>query len=168
MMLTMELQMTLQAALREAKKWRHEFATPEHILYSIIFADHGAEIILACGGDIESLQENLEDFFEDKMPQMPEDKNQQPQQSIGFQRVIQRAISHVERSQGDVVDFGDILAAIFEEPHSHAAYFLAYEGITRLDVVEYISHGRDDLFLDDDEGEDDEFFARKPKKKQTA
>ena len=140
MMLTMELQMTLQSALREAHKRHHEFATPEHILYALIYSERGAEIIQACGGDVESLQEHLEEFFREKLATLPDDKKLQPQQSIGFQRVIQRAIVHVERSEGDVVDFGDILASIFEEPHSHAAYYLAYEGITRLDILEYISH----------------------------
>ncbi|MBN1559169.1 ATP-dependent Clp protease ATP-binding subunit ClpA [candidate division KSB1 bacterium] len=143
-MLTMELQMTLQAALREAHKRRHEFATPEHILYALLFSDKGAEIIQACGGDVQSLQENLENFFQTKLAKMAED-GKNPQQSIGFQRVIQRAIVHVERSEGDVVNFGDILAAIFEEPHSHAAYYLAAEGISRLDILEYISHS-DNLF----------------------
>ena len=141
MMLTMELQVTLQTAIREAEKRRHEFATPEHILYSIIHADYGIEILEACGGDIDRLKENLEDYFIDKLSKLPDDSNLQPQQSLGFQRVIQRAILHVERSEGDVVDFGDVLAALFEEPHSHAAYYLAYEGITRLDILNYISHG---------------------------
>ena len=136
MMLTMELQMTLQSALREAHKRHHEFATPEHILYALIYSERGAEIIQACGGDVESLQEHLEEFFREKLATLPDDKKLQPQQSIGFQRVIQRAIVHVERSEGDVVDFGDILASIFEEPHSHAAYYLAYEGITRLDILD--------------------------------
>ncbi len=141
MMLTMELQMSLQTALREAEQRGHEFATPEHILYALLFSEQGAEIIQACGGDIESIRGNLEDFFFNKLPKMPDDKKMQPQQSLGFQRVIQRAIMHVERSEGEVVDFGDVLAALFEEPHSHAAYFLAYEGITRLDVLNYISPG---------------------------
>ncbi len=168
MMLTTELQMTLQASLREAKKRRHEFATPEHILYALLFSDAGAEIILACGGDIESLQENLEDFFDTKLTRLPEDKNIQPQQSIGFQRVIQRAITHVERSEGDIVDFGDILASIFEEPHSHAAYYLAYEGITRLDILEYISHGQDDLFEENEADDEEDFASPRAKKKQSA
>ena len=141
MMLTMELQMALQTALGEAEKRAHEYATPEHILYALLFSEQGAEIIQACGGDIQSIRANLEDFFFNKLPKMPDDKQLQPQQSLGFQRVIQRAIMHVERSEGEVVDFGDVLAALFEEPHSHAAYFLAYEGITRLDVLNYISHG---------------------------
>ena len=137
----MELQMTLQAALREAHKHRHEFATPEHILYSALFSEQGAEIIQACGADLESLKENLHDFFANKLPAMPDGKTAQPQQSLGFQRVIQRAVLQVERSEGEVVDFGDIIASIFEEPQSHAAYYLAYEGISRLDVLDYISHG---------------------------
>ena len=154
MMLTMELQMTLQAALREAHKRRHEFATPEHILYSVLFAEQGAEIIQACGGDLESLKDNLQDFFSHKMPKLPDGKTVQPQQSLGFQRVIQRAVLQVERSEGEVVDFGDIIASLFEEPQSHAAYYLAFEGISRLDVLDYISHGmshftdQDDMELD--------------------
>ncbi|MBN1480563.1 ATP-dependent Clp protease ATP-binding subunit ClpA [candidate division KSB1 bacterium] len=165
-MLTMELQMTLQAALREAHKRRHEFATPEHILYALLFSEHGAEIIQACGGDIESLQDNLEEFFYEKLPQLPDDKKIQPQQSIGFQRVIQRAIVHVERSEGDVVDFGDILAAIFEEPHSHAAYYLAYEGITRLDVLEYISHSVEGSYAQMDVTDEEMTKTRSEKKKK--
>ncbi len=168
MMLTMELQMTLQAALREAHKRRHEFATPEHILYSILFSEQGAEIIQACGGDLESLKENLEDYFTNKLPKMPKGQAVQPQQSLGFQRVIQRAVMQVERAEGDVVDFGDIIASIFEEPHSHAAYYLAYEGITRLDVLDYISHGMNNFQPEQEstEFDDADFDLPEPKKSQ--
>lgn len=156
MMLTMELQMTLQAALREARKRRHEFATPEHILYSALFSEQGAEIIRACGGDLESLKENLLDFLDHKLPKLPPSQKTPTQQSLGFQRVIQRAVLHVERAEGETVDFGDIIVSIFEEPQSHAAYYLAFEGISKLDVLEYISHGMAHYEEEDDDQEFEE------------
>ena len=174
MMLTMELQITLQAALREANKRRHEFATPEHILYSVLFAEQGAEIIQACGGDLDSLKDNLEDFFEHKLPRLPDGKTVQPKQSLGFQRVIQRAVLQVERAEGEVVDFGDIIASIFEEPQSHAAYYLAFEGISRLDVLEYISSGlppiseQDEADLEDMDLEPTPRLEAKTKRKKSA
>ncbi|MBN1464930.1 ATP-dependent Clp protease ATP-binding subunit ClpA [candidate division KSB1 bacterium] len=164
-MLAMELQMTLQVALREAHKREHEFATPEHILYAVLSSAQGAEIIQACGGDVESLRENLEDFFQNKLQKMAGDAKMQPQQSLGFQRVIQRAIVHVERSEGDVVNFGDILASIFEEPHSFAAYYLACEGISRLDILEYISHSMDSM-VDENQDEEEEAAAAKGAQKK--
>ncbi|RPI01560.1 MAG: ATP-dependent Clp protease ATP-binding subunit ClpA [Calditrichaeota bacterium] len=143
-MLTTDLQLSLQDAVQEAIKRRHEFVTVEHLLFAFCRAEKGAEIIQACGGDLASLRENLESFFREKLPAIPAHVKVLPQQSPALQRVIQRAVIHVRNAEGKVVDFGDVIVSIFEEPNSHAAYYLAFEGISRLEVLDYISHEIDE------------------------
>ena len=140
-MLTIELEMALRAAIREAKKRRHEYVLIEHILYALLFDQIGSEIIFACGGDIESLKSSLQNFFDERLEKLPDEAKTEPQQSLGFQRVLQKAVQHVQGSGRARADAGDVIAAIFEEADSFAAYYLALEGITRLDVLNYISHG---------------------------
>jgi len=144
MTLSMELQLALQAAIREAEQRQHEFATPEHILYAFLYNDKTIEIIEACGGNIEELRAQLEDFFYSKMEKVTVTPKGETQQSFGFQRVIQRAILQVEHAEGSTVSSGDVLASIFEEPQSFASYFLSSQGVSRLDVIEYISHSMAD------------------------
>lgn len=143
-MLTVELQMALRSAIKEATKRRHEYVTVEHILYVLLFDQMGNNIITAAGGDIENLKDKLIDFFNNKMETLPQNINLEPQQSFGFQRVLQSAVQHVKSSGKDKVDAGDVIAAIFEETESHAAFFLDQEGISRLAVLKYISHGISD------------------------
>jgi ATP-dependent Clp protease ATP-binding subunit ClpA len=140
-MISKELSATLGFAVREAKKRRHEYVAIEHILFAILHDPHGIEIVEACGGDIDNLKAELEVFFKNKMNSLPTPKDYVLQQTIGFQRVIQRAVNHVRSAEKQEVSIGDILASIFQEKDSHAAYFLGAEGITRFEVLNYISHG---------------------------
>ncbi|HIJ72639.1 MAG TPA: AAA domain-containing protein, partial [Candidatus Hydrogenedentes bacterium] len=140
-MISKALEMTLTAAVREAQERRHEYLCIEHLLYTLLEDPYGEDIIRNCGGDIERLHDALEDFFEDQLEPVPEDADFILQKSIAFDRLMQRAITHVNYSGKQEADAGDILAAIFEERDSHAAYFLQAEGVSRLDVLNYISHG---------------------------
>ena len=140
-MISKELSATLGAAVREAKKRRHEYVCVEHVLYAILNQEAGSETVEKCGGDPETIKRNLDTFFQDKMTVMDEGEEYVLQQTIGFQRMIQRAINHARSAEKNEVRLGDIIASIFQEKDSHAAYFLEAEGITRLDVLNYLSHG---------------------------
>jgi ATP-dependent Clp protease ATP-binding subunit ClpA len=139
-MISKELSVTLGFAVREAKRRRHEYVGIEHILFAILHDANGVEILEGCGGSIESLKSKLEEFFKEKMEVIPDGDEYVLQQTIGFQRVIQRAVNHVRSAEKAEVAVSDILASIFMEKDSHAAYFLNHEGITRLDVLNHISH----------------------------
>jgi ATP-dependent Clp protease ATP-binding subunit ClpA len=139
-MISKELSATLGFAVREAKKRRHEYVSVEHILFAILYEQSGIEIVENCGGNVESILGNLEAFFQEKIEKIPDDSEYVLQQTIGFQRVIQRAVSHARSADKAEVSVSDILASIFLEKDSHAEYFLSAEGVTRLDVLNYISH----------------------------
>ena len=139
-MISKELSATLGYAVREAKRRRHEHVCLEHVLYAILHDTEGVEIIENCGGDIAKLKGALEGFFTSRMEVVPEDSDYVLQQTIGFQRVIQRAVNHARSAEKQEVVVGDILASIFQEKDSHAAFFLQKEGVSRLAVLEYISH----------------------------
>ena len=139
-MISKELSATLGFAVREAKKRRHEYVSIEHILFAILYDPTGIDIIENCGGSVENLVASLEDFFEEKIEQIPDGNEYVLQQTIGFQRVIQRAVNHARSAEKPEVTVSDILASIFLEKDSHAEYFLSAEGISRLDVLNYISH----------------------------
>jgi ATP-dependent Clp protease ATP-binding subunit ClpA len=130
-------------AIREAKTRRHEHVTVEHILYGLLHDDLTRRIIIGCGGNVDSLKLNLESFFTSNMPLLDPEAPADPIQTIGFNRVLQRAIAHVQSCGKKEVDSGDVLAAIFNEPDSFAVYYLESEGLVRLDVVDYISHRLD-------------------------
>ncbi len=139
-MISKELSETLGFAVREARKRRHEYVCIEHLLFAIFHDKSGMEIIENCGGNIEKLKNALELFFSQRMESVPEDHEYVLQQTVGFQRVLQRAINHVRSAEKQEVAVSDILASIFQEKDSHAEYFLSEAGITRLDVLNYISH----------------------------
>jgi ATP-dependent Clp protease ATP-binding subunit ClpA len=139
-MISKELSATLGFAVREAKKRRHEYVSVEHILFAVLYDPQGIEIVENCGGSIENLLNSLEGFFEEKIEKIPEGSEYVLQQTIGFQRVIQRAVSHARSADKSEVSVSDILASIFMEKESHAEYFLSAEGVSRLDVLNFISH----------------------------
>ncbi|MFP3999701.1 MAG: ATP-dependent Clp protease ATP-binding subunit ClpA [Desulfobacterales bacterium] len=139
-MISKGLSIVLSQAVKEARKRRHEYVCVEHMLYAILHDSVGIEIIESCGGNVENIQNELERFFEEKLERVPETHEYILQQTIRFQRVIQRAVNHARSAEKESVYVGDILASILEERKSHAAYFLAAEGITRLDVLNVISH----------------------------
>lgn len=140
-MINRELEITFAAAIKEAKARRHEFFTLEHILYAMLHDVTGRRILYHCGADLDSLKERLEKFFKERVEVLPEGNDQDPLQTMSVQRVLQRAIMHVQGAEKKEVDAGDILAAMFYEEHSYAVYFLKAQGVTRLDVLSYISHG---------------------------
>ena len=140
-MLSRELEMALIKAIKEAKARRHEFVTVEHMLYGLLHDEFTCSIIDNCGGDPENLKQRLERFFVSGLPIMREEGGE-PAQTIAFNRVLQRAVNHVQSCGKKQVDTGDVLVAIFAEPDSHAVYFLGVEGVGRMEVVEYISHGQ--------------------------
>jgi ATP-dependent Clp protease ATP-binding subunit ClpA len=139
-MISKELSETLGFAVKEAKKRRHEYVCVEHVLFAILHDETGIDIVENCGGNVENLKSSLEDFFAERVEQIPEGNEYVLQQTIGFQRVIQRAVNHARSSEKPEVAVGDILASIFQEKNSHAESFLKSEGINRLDVLNYISH----------------------------
>jgi ATP-dependent Clp protease ATP-binding subunit ClpA len=139
-MISKELSATLGFAVREAKKRRHEYVSIEHILFAILYDPTGIDIVENCGGSVENLITSLEDFFKGKIERIPDGNEYVLQQTIGFQRVIQRAVNHARSAEKPEVTVSDILASIFLEKESHAEYFLSAEGVTRLDVLNFISH----------------------------
>lgn len=139
MRISSELDNIFRAAYAEAKLRGHEYLTPEHILFAILFFESSSEIIRACGGDVKNLQNRLEEFFATKVPKAK--RNTEPIQSASFQNVIERAVWHTTNAQKDELDIGDIIISIYDERESYAAFFLQREGITRLDLLNYISHG---------------------------
>jgi ATP-dependent Clp protease ATP-binding subunit ClpA len=139
-MINKQLSETLGFAVREAKKRRHEYVSIEHLLFAILFDNDGAEIIENSGGSTENLKNALETFFSERMESLPEGDEYVLQQTVGFQRVIQRAVNQVRSAEKQEVSVSDILASIFLEKDSHAEYFLDAEGVTRLDVLNYVSH----------------------------
>ena len=143
-MINKELSVTLGFAVREAKKRRHEYVCIEHVLYAILHDSAGVDIIENSSGNIETLKHRLEMFFEEQLDQIPEGKEYVLQQTVGFQRVIQRAVNHARAAEKQEVTIGDILVAIFQEKDSHATYYMSQEGVTRLDILNYISHGMSD------------------------
>ncbi|MCG8684323.1 MAG: ATP-dependent Clp protease ATP-binding subunit ClpA [Desulfobacterales bacterium] len=139
-MISKELSTALGFAVREAKKRRHEYVCVEHVLYAILNHETGLETIEKCGGSPEQIKEELEKFFDEKLTKIDSKEEYVLQQTIGFQRMIQRAINHARSAEKSEVNLGDILASIFQEKDSHAAFYLEAEGITRLDVLKQISH----------------------------
>ena len=140
-MIQKDLEIALYAAVREAKQRRHEYLTLEHLLYVLCFDETTRAILRHCGADLDELTRDLDHFLDDQIERLPADAVAEPVQTVAFQRVMQRAIMHVRSSGKNEVDGGNVLVALFSEPDSHAVYFLENQGITRLDVVSYISHG---------------------------
>jgi len=140
-MINRELELTFAAAIKEAKVRRHEFFTLEHILYAMIHDVKGKRILHHCGADLEKLKESLEKFFAERLEKLPEGVEQDPIQTVAVQRALQRAIMHVHGAEKKEVDAGDVLAAMFYEENSYAVFYLKSQGISRLDVLSYISHG---------------------------
>jgi ATP-dependent Clp protease ATP-binding subunit ClpA len=137
-----ELKDTLATAFNEALRRRHEYVTLEHVLYALLDDPKVKKIIQACGGDLKGLRSDLDAFFEANMTPLPDGIEQDPQQTLAFQRVFQRAVMHVQSSGKKVMDSSNLFVAFFREHDSYAVYLLEKkQGISRLDVVRFISHG---------------------------
>jgi ATP-dependent Clp protease ATP-binding subunit ClpA len=140
-MIAQELEVSLHMAFVEARQKRHEFITVEHLLLALLDNPTAAEVLRACAANIEELRKALTDFIGAHTPTVAGSEEIDTQPTLGFQRVIQRAILHVQSSGKKEVTGANVLVAIFGEKDSHAVYFLHQQGVTRLDVVNYISHG---------------------------
>ncbi|MDP3268853.1 MAG: ATP-dependent Clp protease ATP-binding subunit ClpA [Legionella sp.] len=141
-MLNKELEFTLNLAFKEAKEKRHEFMTVEHLLLSLLDNPAAGNVLQACDANIDALRIKLIEFIDQTTPRLPEDDlDRETQPTLGFQRVLQRAVFHVQSAGKTEVTGANVLAAIFSEQESQAVYFLRQEDITRLDVINYISHG---------------------------
>ncbi|WP_406667555.1 ATP-dependent Clp protease ATP-binding subunit ClpA [Gallaecimonas sp. GXIMD1310] len=141
-MLNKELELSLNEAFRRARSERHEYLTVEHLLMALLDNDSAVEALKACGGDIAQLRADLDSFIEQTTPRIPEgDDERETQPTLGFQRVLQRAVFHVQSSGNEEVTGANVLVAIFGEQESQAVYILRKADITRLDVVNFISHG---------------------------
>src|SRR2546426_11887640 len=140
-MISKELEATLNLALKEAKTRRHEYVSLEHLLYALLRDKDGKAAIVACGGDIDRLNKSLEEFFNGQMETLPQGWDQEPQQSLSFHRVLQRAVIHAQSAERKEINGGQLLIGMYREPDSYAVYLLEEQGITRFDVVNYVSHG---------------------------
>ena len=140
-MLSSELEMCLNEAFREARDARHEFLTVEHLLLCILDSARVREVLRACGADLEKLKAELQAHIAEATPRLPEGDDREVQPTLGFQRVLQRAVFHVQSSGKKEVGVANVLVAIFSEKQSHAVYLLNRQGVNRLDVVNYVSHG---------------------------
>ncbi|MCZ6828216.1 MAG: ATP-dependent Clp protease ATP-binding subunit ClpA [Gammaproteobacteria bacterium] len=162
-MLSKDLEQTLNDAFRDARSKRHEFMTVEHLLLALLDNEDAVRVLNACGSDISGLRGDLAEFVDATTPLIPEeDEERDTQPTLGFQRVLQRAVFHVQSSGKDEVTGANVLVAIFSEQESQAVYFLKMQRIARLDVVNYITHGISKVARDEGEagperrGEDDQ------------
>jgi len=140
-MIAQELEVTLHMAFMDARQKRHEFISVEHLLQAMLDNPSAVEVLRACGANIEAMREQLGAFIEEHTPKLAGNDEVDTQPTLGFQRVIQRAILHVQSSGKKEVTGANVLVAVFGEKDSHAVYFLSQQGVTRLDIVNFISHG---------------------------
>lgn len=154
-MLSKELEQTLNDAFRSARSRRHEFMTVEHLLLALLDNNDAIRVLKACGAHISNLRGDLVEFIDSTTPLIPEDEDdRETQPTLGFQRVLQRAVFHVQSSGKSEVGGANVLVAIFSEQESQAVYFLKSQSVTRLDVVNYITHGISKVGDDSEPGSD--------------
>ena len=153
MRISPEVEIALSLAANEAARRRHEYVTLEHLLYALLFDEATGQVVRHAGGDPSAIKKELEQFLSDQLESVPEDNYSTPTASLGVQRAIRRAVSHVQSSGKDQVTGANVLVAIFAERDSPAVSILEKSGVTRLDVVAYISHGISKA--DEPEGERD-------------
>ncbi|MFT4581000.1 MAG: ATP-dependent Clp protease ATP-binding subunit ClpA [Gammaproteobacteria bacterium] len=152
-MLSKELEVTLNLAFKDAREKRHEFMTVEHLLLALLDNPTAVKVLRACGADLSQLRRQLDDFINESSPLLPVDEDRDTQPTLGFQRVLQRAVFHVQSSGKKEVTGANVLVAIFGERESQAVYLLNQQNIARLDVVNCISHGISKVSDDDETAE---------------
>ncbi|GAP66996.1 ATP-dependent Clp protease ATP-binding subunit ClpA [Mizugakiibacter sediminis] len=140
-MFSKDLELTIGQCYKEAREQRHEFMTVEHLLLALLENPSAAAVLRACGADIDKLGKDLRAIIAETVPVLPPNDERDTQPTLGFQRVLQRAVYHVQSSGRKEVTGANVLVAIFGEKDSHAVYFLHQQEVSRLDVVNYISHG---------------------------
>ena len=153
-MLSKELESTLNSAFRDAREKRHEFMTVEHLLLALLDNPTASKVLRACGAEIEKLKQEITSYLDESTPMLPSKDERETQPTLGFQRVLQRAVFHVQSSGKKEVTGANVLVAIFSEQESQAVYFLNKQDIARLDVVNYISHGISKVHGESEENED--------------
>ena len=163
--ITKELESTLRLATEEARQRRHEHVTLEHLLLALLKDPVAQRILRACGAKLPDLKRELEEHLGSSQVQLPEDEPREPEFTRAFQRVLERAAMQVQSSGKDTIDGGNVLVALYRERDSHALYLLEKQGVTRLDLLRYISHGA--LKVRGEEGmrpagDDDELHAQPP------
>ncbi|MEM7539961.1 MAG: ATP-dependent Clp protease ATP-binding subunit ClpA [Pseudomonadota bacterium] len=163
-MLSKELEVTLNMAFKDAREQRHEFMTVEHLLLALLDNPTAAKVLRACGADLSGLRQQLQEFIRESSPLLPEDEDRDTQPTLGFQRVLQRAVFHVQSSGKKEVTGANVLVAIFGERESHAVYLLNQQNIARLDVVNCISHGISKV---SEEGEEESNASTEEEQEQT-
>src|SRR5215203_692862 len=160
-MLTKELEETLSQAVDVAVKYKHEYVTLEHLLYALVQNSSAVDVLTHCGADLQTLRDSLLDYFRDVLEKMPEGSKQLPELTSTFQSIIQYAVLQAEGSGQSAVDGGNILAAFYQAEQSYAVYLLLQQGVSRLDILNYIAHGISKIDfgepLPDGIEEDDEF-----------
>ena len=139
--ITKELESTLGLAFAEAKARRHEHVTLEHLLYALLRDPVAARILRACGARLPELRRELEQHLDESQPSLPRGADREPEHTQAFKRVLERAALQVQSSGKEQIDGGNVLVAFYRERDSHAVYLLERQGITRLDLLRYISHG---------------------------
>jgi len=134
-----ELQASFRQAITDAKSMRHEYLTLEHLLLALTREPKTQKILVACGANVKRLRQRLEKFLAETVERLPDTVSAEPQQTIGIERVLQRAAIHALSAEQKVIEGGDVLVAMFREDESHALFLLQQEGITRLDLLNYLN-----------------------------
>jgi ATP-dependent Clp protease ATP-binding subunit ClpA len=159
-MFSSSLEIVLTIAYREAVSRRHAYLTLEHLLFALAHDPDGERILKGCGGDLSALRRDLNAYLDDSIERLKQGHEREPEQTAAFRRVLQTAVLHVQSAQRQEVQAGDILAAILQQPRSHAATLLEHQGISRLDILDFISHGiSKEPQADDRETSEDEATA---------
>src|SRR5687768_11725439 len=135
------LQECLMEALEEARQRRHEYLTLEHLLLALSQEERTIEILQACGANLKRLRQELGSYLDENLEKLPQGLEVEPEETVGIRRVLSRAIWHAQSAEQEQLESGDLLAALLEEPDSQARYLLEQQGVTRLAVLHYISHG---------------------------
>ncbi|MFM1549563.1 MAG: Clp protease N-terminal domain-containing protein, partial [Lentisphaeria bacterium] len=158
--LSNELRITFGLAVNTARRYRHEYLMLEHVLFALLHDPDSREAIYECGGDVDSLKERLVEFFKNDVEVVEYDGDYIPEETNSIKRVIQRATNHVISCEKNVLEGIDILVALFHEQDSHAAYFIQEQGLSRFDLINYVSHGiARRMPVDDDDDENSRFDA---------
>ena len=135
------LRQCLTDAFKNARQHRHEYITTEHLVLAMLRDERTRNILQACGANLKKLENDLEAYLEKNLEKLPKNSKDEPQQTVGLERVLSAAVWHAENAQQKQIESGDILAALLDEQDSHARYLLEQQGVTRIDVLNYISHG---------------------------
>src|SRR5258708_15715828 len=154
-MISRELQVTLQLAMTEAVNRRHEFVCLEHLLYAMLHDVTSSNILKHCGADLDALRRKLAHYLDEQVERMPKGEEVAPRYAIGVQRALQRAALHVQSAGRQEIAGGNVLVAMFHETESPAIFFLQEQGVTRFDAINYISHGVSKIGVEDKDDKDE-------------